>query len=448
MTNDQKTPKKASKKTANKKEQVAEAPPAVAWDHDTKLVYGTISKLTDGKLVIKATDGSTHECAVAGRTVMRHGLIQWVGADNKLIKHYLGRGRGHLAKLTQDDPRVFRIADAKKSGGVLFGVTGPTYRPFQVEDVVEKVREVMPKGSTIRMHPSNGKHGGTIEANLGEHAGLIRLGLVIDGGSKNGREAASIRTVGTILACKNQLTMEVAALFEKLKVEPTVGATMGSRNRHTKTPIATLIESAGALGGQTKDIVSLIEKTKSVKLTERQMDDVLFYYMACGRISRKTVEMVREALKDSKVQQVPGTLYGLAMAVTWVGTHDKEAQVGVRASLQRMGGELLVVAPVVRPYLKMVAENQPPEEAKLPQVEVKAVPKKQKVSASAANSDSASSPKPTRSRKPAPGHVAVTDRKTGKKSLVALETELSEAVSDPDTVPETSSGTSETSENQ
>ena len=352
-------------------------PEAVTYDHEMKLVYGTIKKFDfdhdkrNGKLIITDIDGNDHTAYITNTTTARHMLIQWFGANNEKLTNMLGRGRGLVPRKTQGKPRTFRIDENKN----LFGVTGPRYTPVEITDVMKGVKEAIPDAEVKILTKPTGRHGGSLRVNLGTFGdGLVNLGIEIDCGTKNGRRAARATSWGRILACKNQLTIAGSDLIDELP-----GVNVHSRNRHTKTPIARLIEQVGEVGGSASKVAEIIASAKKVKLTRKQMDSILFYYMALRKISRVTVDRIRAALDDDDIQQVPGTLYGLAMAVTWVGTHGKDENgkdyaFGVYSALRSMGGEMLVVSPKFKEYMKAVEENQPPESAKEDVVEVAASP--------------------------------------------------------------------------
>ncbi|MCK5015877.1 MAG: hypothetical protein KAS32_02300 [Candidatus Peribacteraceae bacterium] len=295
-----------------------------------------------GNLLIRDEDSNIHEILIPSKTKVgkvfyeanptkyRNGLkFLW---DLPTVDQ-----DAEIASICTDKPIVFRIYQ-ENGKNVLYAPVSTKYKQTKIENILPTIQSLLPPDTEIQVQPSNTRHGGKANITLIKNGlGLYTLG--IDAGTLNGQSSLHLRGGGMILQCSNQLTFEISKEFQDI---PTLD--INSRVVHMSGGIAAFEKKLTEAIKSIKEFSTTIESAKSIFLTPETTSHIIDYYISKKRISALTRRHINEALLDSNVQQLPGTLWGLAMTVTYVGTHHPKLRLGVKRALQSMGGELLIVA--------------------------------------------------------------------------------------------------------
>ena len=147
-----------------------------------------------------------------------------------------------------------------------------------------------------------------------------------------------------VLYCSNQITIDVARLARETGITIDVGGTNNMKRRH-----------AGDLSGIISQICDTVQQGASADgmvssamqhdLSFDDLRDVMDYYTDKRGLSQKLLDQVYELWDNEEVVQLPETVYGLGMVLTYIGTHDEDKSAGVSNRLRTIGGELLAIAP-------------------------------------------------------------------------------------------------------
>lgn len=270
-------------------------------------------------------------------------------------------------------PLLYRTAE-DGDGTYLFGVMSDKWRQVTAEDHIDIVKSTLKDigiKAEYEMTKSDGLHGGFIHVTpKGDHD-LIQPEAHFDFGRWDGYNKVRGIAGGQVLACANQLSIEVRGMMGKLEI----GSFAALSDMHTGNDekFASLVKKVAEAIGAYGTIVTSAQK---VKVSEDRMKMIVQYYTDKNIISGRTQALVVEALKDKEIQQVKGTMYGLAMALSYVGTHNEEIKSGVKESLQRLGGEILVVSQDPKGFWNIIQKHhdaKPKKEAETP--EKKTAPK-------------------------------------------------------------------------
>lgn len=342
-----------------------EANPYVQEDREVTAIYGTLkgwewdADAREGSVSIRSLDGRTFEAEVRGVTVAKWMVDKTAPNRNYYVStDFLTDSEAVLEACTR--PAQFRVVN-DPSGDWLFATTSLRYKPLSAEDIIEAVNAAFPDADFSVFKQPTGQHGGVLSADLGKY-GPMEVSLRVDCGSKDGFESARSYGAGKVLACSNELTLEVSSLVEHVP-----DARFETKSRHLETPLAQLVNNIANVREAVDRVEEYAEAAKGVKVSEDDARKILAFYEHKGRISARTRDLVLDAFANDELAQVPGTLYGLSMAATWVGTHGttntgRELSEGVRESLQRIGGEMLLVSKNFKHYYDIVEANQPPKE--------------------------------------------------------------------------------------
>lgn len=326
--------------------------PAVETDHDVEIVTGNIAAFSlppkgdekkEGKIVVKDIDGNEHTAIIPNRTTAIHTLKEWYGANSKRIKDLLKPSeQKNIPRLTAEGgTRRFKIQK-----GRLFAVVSHRYHPLNIEDVEKAIRKALPKAKDFEVSPSTGTHGGRLRASLGE-IGPAHLFLEVDAGPKDGRGSVSVYAGGYVLACKNQLTLKVGGLVESVRKGGFAGAV------HLKTPVEGILAKVAEMEGIARSFKDMADAAKGIKVSPDLAKEILAYYVREKVVSQRVADKSIELFADANIAQEPGTLYGLIMAATWLGTNAEKVKDGVQGNLRKVGGELFLVAENWEAYRKM-----------------------------------------------------------------------------------------------
>lgn len=341
-----------------------DANPWVAEDHDVLEVRGVITGWTfdtdenEGTIEVKSFDGETYEARIPDRQRATTSIRHHYGTNYSKRMDIIRDEQERIAEECKT-PAVFRIVQGDPN--VLFGTVTEKYEPVEVEDLKEALEERLADAEFRISKESSGTHGGVLDINLDEE-GPADVWIQVNAGHKHGLESATASGRAEILACKNQMTMGVDSLVENIP-----RFSMEKSARHLPGSIAEFTDELASLKDVLEDFQELTESAKDRELSEEEVRQILAFYIARNRISNRTRDLVYEAWGEDELTQEPGTLYGLAMASTWVGTHGelpsgKELSDGVKRELQEIGGELLIVSGSYEEYFDVVQEYQPEEE--------------------------------------------------------------------------------------
>jgi hypothetical protein len=339
--------------------------PWVREDHDVIEVRGRITSFafdTDknqGQLTIRGLDGDQYEAELPSRAAAMLSHRPQYGSELTYGERVTIMDE-EPDRVAEDctDPAVFRIVQDETPW--LFGVVSEKYEPVSVNDLRDAVQDVAEDLDVQIVREPDGQHGGIMDVTLGER-GPAELSLFVNAGHKNGMESAQARARAEVLACQNMMTLDVDGLVAdvpQLRFE--------RRARHLPGSVEAFADDLMELQEVAEQFQTMTDAATSADVTEDDVQHILRFYVERGRISERTKNLVLQAWGDDDITQEPGTLYGLAMAATWVGTHGvlpngNDLSGGVTEELQQIGGEMLIVAPSVDEYMDLVVENQPVE---------------------------------------------------------------------------------------
>ena len=222
------------------------------------------------------------------------------------------------------------------------------WSPITVESLVEPLAEIVGPGNTITVTPPNGIHGGFIRVNYPGND-IARYNVCISGGNLLGTKSLRMYAEGHVLACSNQLTGLVSQKFK-----PLVSVSLSERAIHTttQTDLSSMLESVKIIG---ESFISQFEKAKNIKLSESNLKRIIDYYVSVGRITKRVKENhLVTALNDPAITQVPDTLFGFAMATSYLGTHSDSLKIVVRSKLNLVAGEVILMADKFDEYIEAI----------------------------------------------------------------------------------------------
>ena len=242
----------------------------------------------------------------------------------------------------------------------LFSVVTDTYTTVASEDIYNELIEVLPpEDYQYELTGNDGIHAGSIRVTQrnSDQQGIFNWAVTIDCGKFNGMQSVKVTGGMRILFCTNQITIDVMRLARETGVQIDIGGQNSMRRRHAGdlTGIIDQIVQTAQAGAGADGMVS---QAMIGDLSTEDLWDVMDYYQAKRGLSAKVVERVEELWTNETVVQIPETLYGLSMVLTYIGTHqaktdeDKPDEYGftglsdgVLRSLRTIGGEILAIAP-------------------------------------------------------------------------------------------------------
>jgi hypothetical protein len=333
----------------------------IAIDFDTKARKGSVT--------IEDIAGNVHTAEL--RTAMMfdalmffmgeyYNLSKFRKSDKTTQRNMLDRGLTHPPKV----PVLFRTAEDDK-GVYVVGVMSDKWVHVAAEDYLETAKSVTSKlglKANFSLKESDGIHGGEIVITPKLDDGVISPRAVFDFGKWDGYHAVRGIAGGKVLACSNQMTIEVRGAMGKLNIGSF--AKLTEMHSGTSEKFETLVEKVMTAIG---DYANIVTASKKVALKSKQADMILQYYTDKNVISKKTMAEVQIALKDDEIQQVPNTMFGFAMALSYVGTHNGDVKDGVKSTLGKLCGEILVVSQDAKKYwdiIKKHTEGKPVEAPK------------------------------------------------------------------------------------
>ena len=341
----------------DKATEIRGRPIAIAYDPSAKT----------GSLTIEDIKGKAHTVAILTAT-MFDCLMFFLGEYDNLPK-FRQSDKAYRDNLIKRallfKPRVPLLFRCFTADGdlVLYGVMSDKWRPVAAEDHIDIVKDTLKEcgvKATCKLTKSDGLHGGFIEVTPKGNDGVIQPEAHFDFGRWDGYNRVRGIAGGQVLACANQLTLEVRGMMGKLEIgsfKQMSEMHVGSDEKFADL-VRKVAEAIGAYG-------TIVKAAQKVSVSEEKMKMIVQYYTDKNVISARTQALVLEAIKDKKIQQVKGTMYGLAMALSYVGTHNTEIKDGVKYALQKLGGEVLVVSQDPKGYWKIIQthhDNKPKKE--------------------------------------------------------------------------------------
>jgi len=307
------------------------------------------------EIVIRDCDDERHEVSITG---------EFVGKSTVRALFYMMNGEKYQRGMKIYDDmsneekleEIENLISLKKVGcfrtimkdGIreIFATVSLKYVKAKIEELLPAINEIC-KTNDIEVHASTGTWGGSaiIQFNKDE---ISQFKIIVDGNILDGRHAISINVGGMILKCSNQMVFEVQKLIGKMLPN----FTFAVRSVHSGN-IEAFKEKLQLAVNEIDKFQEMIGEAKNINITKEEQDKILKFYNIKNVISKKTIKDIAHILDDEEIQQAPGTLWGLAMVLTYAGTH-MEFNDGVKYALKKTGGELLCVSSVWEAYMELV----------------------------------------------------------------------------------------------
>lgn len=341
------------------------------------LDYDPTSK--KGSVTIEDIAGNTHVVRI--KTALMFDTIMFFHNEYDNLSKFRTEDKAYrnnmikrALKFMPRVPLLFRIA-TDEEGTYVFGVMSDKWRHVKAEDHVDIVKDTLKEvgmKADVKMTKSDGLHGGTIVVTPKDNDGTIQPEAHFDFGIWDGYHKVRGVTGGQVLACSNQISIEVRGLMGKLEIGSF--ANLNELHAGADSKFSDLVkkvaEAIGAYG-------TIVDAAKKVKVSKDKMAMIVQYYTDKNVISSKTQALVVAALEDDEIQQMKGTLYGLAMVLTYVGTHNDDIKDGVKQSLRKLGGEILVVSQDAKNYWSIIQNHHTKKEEAAQKKEKEAPAKKE-----------------------------------------------------------------------
>jgi len=343
---------------------------SVFQDHEVTEIYGWPTEIDlSGKtpiLWVEAADGSgsygadiLHTTPV--RRMARFAHVPYESEGSRLLEPSEGEFRKEVLDLLRKrDACLYRVDDTDDS---LFAVVSQRWKRNDVENIVPIIESALPEYD-YSIVEATGKHGGSAHVVLDQIEDILEPSIKINMGRKDGLHSMKVMNAGLMLWCTNQLTMEVA---NHLKPILPKAMSFFLKQRHCakvldeKWLTDTIVEAID----NAKWLVGAFDEAKEWVLDDGDARQLLTWYWHKGRMSQRTARGIYEAYLDEAISQEPETMYGMAMAMSWFGTHQKDVKPGVQGRMQIIAGEVTLMSPntdtffedVIVPGVKDVEDN-------------------------------------------------------------------------------------------
>jgi hypothetical protein len=248
---------------------------------------------------------------------------------------------------------LFRIIEEENEKR-MYAILTDRWVKVKIQDLmpmIEKAFKPFPK-TEIKVHKDEtGLHGGKCTVTLGGQSEVLDLMFMVNAGKLDGFHSCEISAGCKILSCLNRLT------FDHSKIPGLVNAfKMSEKKDHSGTLEDFITSLQSVLDSSIGQIADVLKSSKEAKVSDAQQKDILTYFMALGRMSGKDYEESVKRIGDKKVEQVTGTMYGLAMNVSFRGSHDEGLSDNKRSGISTVAGEILLVSRDVKKYLEIIEE--------------------------------------------------------------------------------------------
>ena len=315
-------------------------------------------------LVIIDEDGNKHRVGYTNWTALAQVLER--GLDGFYYEHWTPAGGKSAAVDTQNalltqanaipmedrptvrfvvithTPDMQQLTEPK-----LFSVVTDTYTTIAAEDIYNELIEVMPPEQyQYTLQGNDGIHAGSIKLVVrdSDSRGIFNWSVTIDCGKFNGMQAIKVTGGMRVLFCSNQISIDVMQLARETGISIDIGGTSNMKRRHAGD-LAGIIDQISTTVADGVNADGMVSTAMQHDLSFDDLRDVLDYYTDKRGLSQKLLDQIYELWDNEEVVQIPETLYGLGMVLTYIGTHDEDKSTGVASRLRTIGGELLAISP-------------------------------------------------------------------------------------------------------
>ena len=371
---------------SNQKEEGIFVPP-FATNDDTKAleIWGTLEDASTEQTVPPPEEGGKTFCTMQATVKDKDGLLHTFdiskgGIANLLSAHDPGKWCAtsrvfHEDNRSDRDKEITRMVDMKKvllwrvlkkehrknadevKMGLMLTVRTKQWVKTTASDIKPFVKKSLTDNKisfdSLKVQKSDGVYGGKIVVDFAED-GIFKPSLVVNAGRLGG-QAFRVFGGAEILACSNQLTMEVRKEVLGLLDHEGIRIKAFSRKVHRGDMDAVMsgvLEVANAIN----KFNEFMDEAKDTRISKDMAIKVLLYYEKKKIISKKVREQAEGYLGNEEVEQVPGSFYGLAMILSYVGTHG-ELKKGVSNRMGTLAGEIILVAKNQRKFTDLVQET-------------------------------------------------------------------------------------------
>lgn len=244
----------------------------------------------------------------------------------------------------------------------VWAIVSTKWQKTTINDFLPLLEETFP-GQVQVLRPQDEFHGGLLTIGFDQNDTMKYYGE-IDAGALDGMHAVKGRGGASILACLNQLTVDVSKkLINELNLPKT---SFEMRTIHLRSDEEEFKDKLNLIAETMRRFATIKDVATNIRISRDEASKILDYYITTKDITNKTKEKIMGYLGDEKIEQVVGTVWGLAMILTYIGTYDYATKGGVRNRLKRVGGELLIVTQKFPEYLTIIKtsveeKNQPEE---------------------------------------------------------------------------------------
>lgn len=205
----------------------------------------------------------------------------------------------------------------------------------------------------VQKKDSDGVHGGSVRVIFGDQ-NLFQPQIYVEAGKLGGQ---SMKVYGSmkILACSNMLSADVRREILGLMEHQSLATKVFSRKVH-RGDMQGVMESVVQVAGAVSRFNEFIDTAKEARLSEPQAKKILEYYQKKGIISKKVSDFIETYIGNEDIEQVVGTYYGLAMILSYIGTHQGFKD-GVSRRLSILACEILLVSNHPRKFSDLVNET-------------------------------------------------------------------------------------------
>jgi len=244
---------------------------------------------------------------------------------------------------------------------ILHSVVTDTYTQIASEDIYNRLIDVLPPEQyQYRLRGNDGVHAGSIQVTQRESdaMGIFNWTINIDCGNFNGMNSIKVSGGMRVLFCSNQISLDVMQTARELGINIDVGSNSNTTRRHAGDLNGIIDQITSVAGyGASGDVNGMVQTAISHDLSNDDFLDIVDYYSDVKGLSGKVRDLLFDAWDNDAKSQIPETLYGAIMAVTYAGTHTEDMKNGVESKLRVMGGELMAIAPHFEQLLPAIRDR-------------------------------------------------------------------------------------------
>ena len=320
----------------------------------------------NGGITIVDDEGNKHTCSYNNWTALGQALERgldgfyystWTPGGGKNAAVDAQNRMLQAANAVPDEKRAtvrfvvqtHRSEDAVLDRPILHSVVTDTYTHIASEDIYNRLIDVLPpEDYQYRLRGNDGINAGSLQVvqRDSDQQGVFNWTINIDCGKFNGMNAIKVSGGMRVLFCSNQISLGVMSAAREQGINIDVGSSANTTRRHAGDLDGIIDEIVTcAQHGATSGVTGMVSTSMSQDLSNDEMLDVVDYYTADKGLSTKVRDLIFDSWDNEQQSQMPETLYGAIMAVTYAGTHTRDMKDGVSRKLQIMGGELMAIAP-------------------------------------------------------------------------------------------------------